>query len=143
VGTFWVRHASTSASVVRRSVCAALCQAGASEDEALDAALIASELVGNAVRHAAALPSGHLAVEWRIEDGPSYLIAVTDGGGVHPVSIKQADVCDTSGRGLAIVAAVADDWGVSVDEGSTTVWARRKFTAPLQVTADGALCCAN
>ena len=143
MGTLWVRHAPTSAAVVRRSVCAAICQAGASEDEALDAALIVSELVGNAVRHAPALPSGHLAVEWRIEDGPSYLISVTDGGGIHPVSIKQANVWDTSGRGLAIVAAVADDWGVSVDEGSTTVWARRKFSAPLQVSAASSLCCAG
>jgi two-component sensor histidine kinase len=109
----------------------------------LDAALIASELVGNAVQHAPALPSGRLAVEWQIEDGPSYLIAVTDGGGVHPVTIKQANVRDTSGRGLAIVAAVADDWGVSLDEGSATVWARRKFTAPLQVTAASSLCCAS
>jgi two-component sensor histidine kinase len=109
----------------------------------MDAALIASELVGNAVRHAPALPSGHLAVQWRIEDGPSYVLAVTDGGGVHPFSIKQRDIWDTSGRGLTIVAAVADDWGVSTAEGSTTVWARRKFTAPLQISAESAMCCAS
>jgi anti-sigma regulatory factor (Ser/Thr protein kinase) len=122
-------------------VCAALCRAGASEQEALDGALIASELVGNAVRHAPALPSGHLAVEWQIEDGPSYRIAVTDGGGQHPVSVRQPAVDDPSGRGLAIVAAIADDWGVCVEEtGRTTVWAQRKFTMPLQVEAGTAAC---
>jgi anti-sigma regulatory factor (Ser/Thr protein kinase) len=142
VATLWVRHAPTSASIVRRSVCAALCKAGTSEDEAMDAALIASELVGNAVRHAPALPSGHLAVEWRIER-PGYLIAVTDGGGVHEVSVKQADVWSTSGRGLAIVAAVADDWGVSRASGTTTVWARRAFSTPPQAAAADSMYCAG
>jgi hypothetical protein len=94
VTTLWVRHAPTSASIVRRRVRAALIRAGATEDEALDAALIASELVGNAVRHAPALPSGHLLVECRVKDG-GYLITVTDGGGVRELTVKQSEAWDT------------------------------------------------
>jgi serine/threonine-protein kinase RsbW len=124
VATLWVRHASISASVVRRTITTALAAIPVSEDEAFDAALIASELVGNAVRHAPALPSGQLIVEWDLQ-GNVFKIAVTDGGGEHEVSIKQAESWDTTGRGLAIVASIADDWGVTVSEGETKVWAKR------------------
>jgi anti-sigma regulatory factor (Ser/Thr protein kinase) len=108
---------------VRKSVSAVLVQAGADESVAFDASLIASELVGNAVRHAPALPSGHLVVNWDLT-GTAYTISVTDGGGIRELSLPTSTVWDTSGRGLSIVAAIADSWGVTPGEGSTTVWAR-------------------
>jgi serine/threonine-protein kinase RsbW len=135
VGTLWVRHAPASAAIVRRNVCADLSDAGASDDEASDAALIASELVGNAVRHAPALPSGHLAIEWDL-DGASYTIAVTDGGGKKDIEVKHPAAWETSGRGLAIVAAIADNWGVTCGNGTTTVWARGTLSAPRQVASE-------
>jgi anti-sigma regulatory factor (Ser/Thr protein kinase) len=125
VPTLWVRHAPASASIVRRSVSAALQEAGVSESDASDAALIASELVANAVRHAPALPTGHLVVDWSLS-AESYTIAITDGGAVDKLSIPETNAWDTSGRGLSIVAAVSDAWGVTRGEGSTTVWARAK-----------------
>jgi serine/threonine-protein kinase RsbW len=125
VPTLWVRHAPASASIVRRSVSAALQEAGVCESDASDAALIASELVANAVRHAPALPSGHLVVDWSLTS-ESYTIAITDGGAVDKLSIPETSAWDTSGRGLSIVAAVSDAWGVTQGEGSTTVWARGK-----------------
>ena len=128
MATLLVRHTPASAALARRSVQSALLDSGASDDDAFDAALIASELVGNAVRHAAPLPSGHLAVEWLVErDG--YRISVTDGGGQGRVSSRAAGAHETSGRGLAIVAALAQDWGVTSNAGSphTTVWARGRL----------------
>jgi anti-sigma regulatory factor (Ser/Thr protein kinase) len=125
MATLLVRHAPSSAAVARRSVQAALLESGAGEDDAFDAALIASELVGNAVRHAAPLPSGHLAVEWSV-DRDGYRISVTDGGSQHRVSTRSAGAHETTGRGLTIVAALAQDWGVTNNAGSDhiTVWAR-------------------
>lgn len=131
MATLLVRHTPTSAALARHSVQTALLDSGAGDEEAFDAALIASELVGNAVRHAAPLPSGHLAVEWLIEpDG--YRISVTDGGSQQRVSTRSAGAHETTGRGLAIVAALAQDWGVTSNAGSshTTVWARGRLQLP-------------
>jgi anti-sigma regulatory factor (Ser/Thr protein kinase) len=128
VATLWVRHAPSSASLVRHSVAAAMTSGGLSEAEAFDAALIASELVGNAVRHAPALPSGHLMIEW-VLDAAGYTISVTDGGGMHAIEVIPSTVWDTAGRGLCIVAAVADTWGVTPGDGRTTVWAHSRRAA--------------
>ncbi|HTZ42850.1 MAG TPA: ATP-binding protein [Jatrophihabitans sp.] len=121
MATLWVRHAPASAAVARRSVSAAFEQAGVTADEAYDAALIASELVGNAVRHGLPLPSGHIAVDWSL-DGASYRISVTDGGRAPQIEPRSAAVQDTSGRGLMIVAALASQWGVDSDGPGTRVW---------------------
>jgi anti-sigma regulatory factor (Ser/Thr protein kinase) len=129
VPTLWVRHAPTSAYLVRRSVAESLRQAGVSDSDTFDAALIASELVGNAVRHAPALPSGHLVIEWSVS-GAAYQIAVTDGGAIRSLSIPAADLSDTAGRGLSIVGAISSAWGVTPGEGRTTVWARGDFSTP-------------
>lgn len=129
VATLWVRHAPSSAAVARRSVAAAFQKAGLSSDQAFDAALIASELVGNAVRHGSPLPSGHLAVEWSFGH-EGYTISVTDGGTVAgEIAAREADSLDVSGRGLMIVAALSQDWGVASEDGRTTVWARGQLPA--------------
>lgn len=131
MSTLWVRHAPSSAAVARKSVHTAFCRAGVAEDDAFDAALIASELVANAVRHASPLPSGHLSVEW-VLDSSSYFISVTDGGSNSEITPRETDANDISGRGLMIVAALTQDWGVSStgsEQGvaTTTVWARGRF----------------
>jgi anti-sigma regulatory factor (Ser/Thr protein kinase) len=113
---------------VRRSVAAVLKQAGASESAALDASLIASELIGNAVRHAPALPSGQLLVAWELS-GSDYTVSVTDGGDTHELAVQKTSAWDTSGRGLGIIAAIADDWGVTPGAGTTTVWAKGSLTS--------------
>jgi serine/threonine-protein kinase RsbW len=136
VSTLWVRHASSSAAVARRGVLAAFDAAGLPAEQALDAALIASELVGNAVRHATPLPSGQLAVTWSVSsDG--YQISVTDGGvpgatsstAGRRISARRAGSGDPDGRGLRIVAELSDDWGVAAEAGATTVWARTRTLA--------------
>jgi anti-sigma regulatory factor (Ser/Thr protein kinase) len=126
VSTMWVRYAPSSAAVARRSVLAAFGEAGLTEDLALDAALIASELIGNAVRHAAPLPSGHLALSWSVNPA-GYSISVTDGGAPSPaadIAARQAGGHEATGRGLQIVAELSENWGVATGSGATTVWAR-------------------
>jgi anti-sigma regulatory factor (Ser/Thr protein kinase) len=118
-----VRHTPASAAIVRQKLTDALQQAGLTADQAYDAALIATELVGNAVLHGRPLPSGDITVEWQLSaDG--YYIAVTDGGHSAAVAAKDADSRDVSGRGLMIVAALSQEWGVLNTGAGTKVWAQ-------------------
>jgi anti-sigma regulatory factor (Ser/Thr protein kinase) len=123
VATLSVQHSPASAAIARRCVVTAFEEAGLGADQASDAALIASELVGNAVRHGRALPSGDILIEWTLS-AQGYYIAVTDGGNPPSVTLKAADLRDTSGRGLMIVAALSQDWGVINGNNTTTVWTR-------------------
>lgn len=69
-------------------------------------ALVVTELVTNAVVHGRSRP--HLRVEW---DGHAVRLRVADDGPGRP-EVRELDAMTTSGRGLALVARVADDWGV-------------------------------
>lgn len=87
-----------------------------------DVALVATELLGNAMRHATSLNDGQLAVDWGVgETGVE--IAVTDGGGPTEPVASEAAPTSTGGRGLSIVASLAAQWGVERDGVHTTVWA--------------------
>lgn len=83
-----------------------------------DAELVVGELVVNAIQADASSVDLQLEVHYdRIE------IAVTDDGTGRP-TLRVAASDDPSGRGLQIVAAVAADWGATVDaDGRTVVWA--------------------
>jgi serine/threonine-protein kinase RsbW len=87
-----------------------------------EVALIATELLGNAVLHARALDDGQLAIAWGVgEHGVE--ISVTDGGSPTQPLVAETDSTDTRGRGLSIVATLAARWGVEQHDSSTTVWA--------------------
>ncbi len=76
-----------------------------------EVALVATELLGNAVLHARALDDGQLAIAWGVgEYGVE--ISVTDGGRRPSRSVAEPGATDTRGRGLAIVATLAARWGV-------------------------------
>lgn len=82
-----------------------------------DAELVISELVTNAVLHSR---SRHGMLTVRSERYPRYAwLAVTDAGGDW-----QPGSDGDGGRGLAIVAAVAAEWGVDGDARGRTIWAR-------------------
>jgi serine/threonine-protein kinase RsbW len=88
-----------------------------------EVALIATELLGNAVLHARALDDGQVAIAWGVgEYGVE--ISVTDGGSpTQPLMVAEPGSTDTRGRGLSIVATLAARWGVEQHDSSTTVWA--------------------
>lgn len=87
-----------------------------------EVALIATELVGNAVLHARAMADGQLAIAWGVgEHGVE--ISVTDGGSPTQPAVAEPHATDTRGRGLSIVATLAARWGVEQHDSSTTVWA--------------------
>jgi anti-sigma regulatory factor (Ser/Thr protein kinase) len=126
----WIRNNPASAAAVRHFLHDEVEKAGLGQDLADDAALLASELVGNSIRHARALPAGYLNVTWLIDDA-GVRVQVTDGGGGKRPQVRQVSLADTTGRGLAIVAALSDDWGVEEERASTTVWAHLPRPVPL------------
>jgi two-component sensor histidine kinase len=92
-----------------------------------DAVAIVAELVGNAIRHARPLPGDVIRVAWRVRAGArgEYLhVRVTDGGGEPQQPRQRSSGLDSvDGRGLAIVTALADAWGVDRDGLGQSVWA--------------------
>ena len=120
-----VRHAPASAGQIRRQLGADLAAAGVPSAVIGDATLVASELVGNSVRYAAPLPGGVLEVSWTV-DTESVRLQVSDGGGASVPARYEAGPEDVRGRGLAIVAALARNWGVELSRNGagpmSTVW---------------------
>ena len=120
-----VRHTPASAGEVRRKLGADLADAGLSPTVIGDATLVVSELVGNSIRYATPLPGGVLEVSWSVDPG-CVRLRVSDGGGPSVPARYDAGPEDVRGRGLAIVAALARDWGVELARNGvgpmSTVW---------------------
>jgi serine/threonine-protein kinase RsbW len=122
VGARWVIAEPESAALVRRDIARDLMSIGVSSETVDNVLIVASELVGNAIRHANALPSGQLQVSWEHSPG-GITVSVTDGGGPQHPEPRDAGPDDTTGRGLSIVSVLADFWGVKRAPGTVTVWA--------------------
>lgn len=106
----------TSVAEARQRVYAQLRVWGVSEESCGDAQLLVSELFTNAVRHT---DSEKVSCElWVI--GVRLRLEVTDEGGAHwlhpPVVREVVDTSGESGRGLLLVNALADEWGIRPDE---------------------------
>lgn len=84
----------------------------------LDAKLLTTEVVTNAIRHA----RGTQAVIVRVRRNKLVRVEVIDQG---PMFDPQAQTTSTragSGQGLMLVGAVASAWGVEPDEAGKKVW---------------------
>lgn len=114
--------APASVADARWRLTADLRKAGVSPAAVRDAALVASELLSNAVRHARPLPGSLIEVTWAL-DGGSVEICVSDGGSATRPRAAHASLSSLGGRGLAIVDHLSCRWGVSADAARTTVWA--------------------
>jgi anti-sigma regulatory factor (Ser/Thr protein kinase) len=91
-------------------------------DTAYTAALLTSELVTNAVRHAQ--PTRDCVVEFGVALDV-FTLAVVDAGRGVPVP-RQAAEDEESGRGLALVEELAADYGSRRVEGGKAVFFRLK-----------------
>lgn len=98
-----------------------------------DAALVLSELLSNAIRHAGPLPGCTVRVAWALSDG-SLRVSVSDGGGPTRPRAELLSVSALGGRGLAIVDHLSRDWGIRSSGGRITVWA--VLPAPRGTTAE-------
>jgi anti-sigma regulatory factor (Ser/Thr protein kinase) len=127
-----VPHATTSAALVRHELSADLALRGIDPDSIDMVVLVASELVGNAVRHTPTADGG-LVVDWTI-DGGGVTVQVADPSPAAPAPRDPADT-EPGGRGLRIVQALADDWGVRPTDGGKRVWAHVPVRAARRLPA--------
>jgi anti-sigma regulatory factor (Ser/Thr protein kinase) len=114
--------APASVSVARRRLSADLAAAGVFGQAVGDAALVVSELLSNAIKHAWPLPGAKLQVTWLMGHG-SVEVAVSDGGGLTRPRPCRPPVSSLGGRGLGIVEQLSNDWGIRTDDVGQTVWA--------------------
>jgi len=114
--------APSSVATARWKLSADLQEAGLVGDVIGDAALVLSELMGNAIRHARPLPGALVQVSWALGDG-SLTVSVRDGGGRTRPHAGHPSPFSVGGRGLAIVECLATTWGVQDSTGGVTVWA--------------------
>jgi anti-sigma regulatory factor (Ser/Thr protein kinase) len=126
-------YTPSSVAVARRHLVADLVSAGMYESVVGDAALVVSELLSNAIRHAAPLPGSTVRVAWTLHDD-ALRVAVSDAGGGPLPHVTQASPAAPGGRGLSIVETLSARWGVLRDESETTVWAVLAAAPVAQVT---------
>ncbi|MBM9510318.1 serine/threonine-protein phosphatase [Streptomyces sp. KK5PA1] len=85
------------------------------DEAAFTAEIVVSELVTNAVRHAAP------PVALRLIKDETLIFEVSDGSGTAP-HMRLPRLMDEGGRGLYLVGALADRWGTRYTETGKTVW---------------------
>ena len=122
-------YTPSSVAEARRRLTSELAAAGVYETAVCDAALVVSELLSNAIRHAAPLPGTQVRVSWSL-DPDALRVAVTDAGDGPLPHVAEPAPGAPGGRGLGIVESLADHWGVLREDGVTTVWAQ--LAAPHQ-----------
>ncbi|MFF8989579.1 ATP-binding protein [Streptomyces sp. NPDC014983] len=129
-----VPHGPAGVGDARRRMRAQLRGGGVSESVVDDAVLILSELLSNACKHGRPLggtrtrsgdghDGGDVRAAWRVDARGRLIVEVTDGGGPTRPAPATPSVTAHGGRGLNIITALADDWGVRDDvHGEVTVW---------------------
>jgi two-component sensor histidine kinase len=117
-----VRHEPASASAVRREIALDLDLHGVAPERIDEVALVASELIGNAVRHSDVSERNELDVNWTV-DSKAVVLSVEDPSDAVPVP-RHAPADAPSGRGLTIVQALTSAWGVEPTQRGKRVWAR-------------------
>ena len=122
-GVLTLPFAASSVGVARRRLMSDLIAAGICDSAVCDVALVFSELLSNALRHADPLPGGNIRVSWRL-DPDCVQVSVRDGGGETEPELAEPTPGATGGRGLRIVAKLSRGWGTSHGDVGTTVWAR-------------------
>jgi anti-sigma regulatory factor (Ser/Thr protein kinase) len=122
VSVVTVPHERTGVRLARHAFADQLEAAGVRPEDRDDAMLVLSELVSNAVKHAAPLPNGDIRVRWEVLDEVLH-IEITDGGAGTRPHASVAALSSLGGRGLDIVRTVSTQWGVTEGEDSVTVWA--------------------
>ena len=123
-----VPHGPAGVGEARHRMRTQLRRGGVAESVIDDAVLILSELLSNACKHGRPLGDalsgdGDVRAAWRVDPSGRLIVEVTDGGGPTRPAPATPSVTAHGGRGLNIITALADDWGVRDDiRGEVTVW---------------------
>jgi PAS domain S-box-containing protein len=94
------------------------------EDVAETATLLASELVTNALLH------GDGVVELRLRLTRDRLVLEAEDAGLHMPRRRRAELDEEGGRGLHLVATLADRWGARQTDDGKVVWAELDLSVP-------------
>src|SRR6202035_2915656 len=86
--------------------------------------LLVSELVTNAIRHAQS------PIQLRLILDGVLSCEVSDGGSTAP-HLRRADRYDEGGRGLMLVAQLAERWGTRHTRTGKTIWAQQPLPRPV------------
>ncbi|MFD3655547.1 SpoIIE family protein phosphatase [Streptomyces sp. NPDC058620] len=116
-----VQSDPSAVSVVRADVSRKLAEWGLTE-ESFTTELILSELVTNAIRHAA----GPIRV--RLIRDRALICEVSDHSSTSP-HLRQAATTDEGGRGLFLVAQFADRWGTRYTDDGKVIWTEQTLAA--------------
>ncbi|MFE0916696.1 SpoIIE family protein phosphatase [Streptomyces nigra] len=108
----------TAVSAVRRRTREQLAAWDVDEETAYNTQLIASELVTNALRY------GRPPIELRLIHGRTLTCEVRDADTAAP-HLRHAGTVDEGGRGLFIVAQLAQAWGTRLTGPGKTIWAEQ------------------
>ncbi|WP_244929031.1 ATP-binding protein [Nocardioides sp. W7] len=104
--------------IARRVMARQLIEHGAQRDLVEDAELVLSELVTNALQHGAAEPHDDLEVSWALSAGRLRLSVLDGGTTTGELVVRDAEADSLSGRGLAIVDCLSEEWRVEHDGGT-------------------------
>ncbi|MEV6314261.1 ATP-binding protein [Streptomyces sp. NPDC051776] len=126
-----VPHGPAGVGEARRRMREGLRISGVPECVVDDAVLVLSELLSNAYRYARPLHDGMngdgpgaVRAAWGVDEFGRLTVEVTDGGGPTRPLPATPSVTARGGRGLNIITALAQDWGVRDNAaGEVTVWA--------------------
>lgn len=131
-GTYWgvsrvsshrVTHDPAAVGMARAALVSDLNRMSTVTPECRDeAALVLTELLGNAIRHADPLDDGRVLVSWDVRE---HTVRISVSGGRGPTNPTRVDapVLAANGRGLAIVDALVERWWQDVDGPVLTVHA--------------------
>ncbi|MEU8955262.1 ATP-binding protein [Streptomyces sp. NPDC048518] len=114
------RRERRSVPVARAFTAAALADWGIRGERADDITLCVDELATNALLHG--VPPGRGFRLHLRHAGGAVRVEVHDSGGGRPVLDLREDGDAESGRGLLLVAALADKWGVGERDPGKVVW---------------------
>jgi serine/threonine-protein kinase RsbW len=115
-----LKHDSGAASVARELVLEFLAEHPTTDELRHNAALVAYELVANAVAHGHPDDDGTIELTCEVEDN-ALVVRVRDAGSRGAVEPRALEHEVGHGRGLAIVDALSSSWSVDRSDGTAVV----------------------
>ncbi|WTH12748.1 SpoIIE family protein phosphatase [Streptomyces sp. NBC_01578] len=123
LATWLLEHDPPAAATARAHTRRTLADWNVDEDTAYAAELIVSELVTNAIRY------GAPPMQLRLIKDRTLTCEVHDDGATSP-RLRHARTVDEEGRGLFIVAQLAQRWGTRYTTEGKTVWSEQTLPTP-------------
>ncbi|MGX2997129.1 SpoIIE family protein phosphatase [Streptomyces sp. JNUCC 64] len=120
----WRVPSDTAAVAPVRAACAERLREWGLEEIVFTTELILSELITNAVRYAAQ------PITVRLIHGASLICEVFDGSSTSP-HLRRASLTDEGGRGLFLVAQLADRWGTRYTPEGKVIWTEQSPHGPV------------